>query len=302
MRRRLESHRLLPHGLVPFEGGRHGHHLLIQPIDLGLNRLAFDGLLRRRQIDGRLEEPGAVSERADLIVAVAEERHQPVVILLAEGIVLVVVALRAAQRRAEPDGGGRVDAIDEHLVVGLFRIDAPFLVRHRVAVESARDDLLRRRVWQHIAGDLLDREAIERHVAIERVDHPVSILPHHARQIFFEPVRVGVAREIEPRPRPSFAVMRRGEETIHEPRIRGVDAVARGVGRHLVDFLRRRRQADQIERDTAHEHLERRLGRRSEAFLLESRENEAIDRRADPCGVTHGGQRRTRRRSVSPML
>ena len=69
----------------------------------------------------------------------------------------MVVALRAAERAAEPDGGGRVDAIDEHFVVRLFRIDAAFLVGHRVAMEPARDALIRRGVRQHVAGDLFDR-------------------------------------------------------------------------------------------------------------------------------------------------
>ena len=36
----------------------------------------------------------------------------------------------------------------------------------------------RRGVRQHVAGDLLDRELVERHVAVEGVDHPVAVLPH----------------------------------------------------------------------------------------------------------------------------
>ena len=73
-------------------------------------------------------------------------------------------------------------------------------------------------------------EAIERHVAIERVDHPVAVLPHHPRQILLEAVRIGVARQIEPRPRPALAVVRRREQPIDEPWIGRVLAVARGVG------------------------------------------------------------------------
>jgi hypothetical protein len=83
------------------------------------------------------------------------------------------VALRARERRAEPDRGSRVDAIDEHLVHRLVRIDAAFFVCHRVAVKPGRDLLLDRRTRQHVAGNLLDCEPIERHVPVERVDDPV---------------------------------------------------------------------------------------------------------------------------------
>ena len=77
-----------------------------------------------------------------------------------------------------------------------------------------------RRARQHVAGDLLDRELVERQVAVERVDHPVAILPDAAPVVFLVSVRVGVAREIQPRPRPPFAVVRRGQQPIDDPVVR----------------------------------------------------------------------------------
>ena len=127
----------------------------------------------------------AVAERAALEVGVGEEGEQPEVVLLAERIVLVVVALRAGERRAQPDRRGRVDAIDEDFVQRLLRIDAAFLVGHRVAMEAAGDLLLDRGVRQHVAGDLLDRELVERHVAVERVDDPVAVLPDRCAGCLF---------------------------------------------------------------------------------------------------------------------
>ena len=50
-----------------------------------------------------------------------------------------------------------------------------------IAVETRRDLLVERRVRQQVARDLLDRELIERHVAVERVDHPVAPRPHRPR-------------------------------------------------------------------------------------------------------------------------
>jgi hypothetical protein len=83
-------------------------------------------------------------------------------------------------------------------------------------MEAAGDQLIDGRIRQHVARDLFDREAVERHVLIQRVDDPVAILPHHPREILFEALRVGIARQIEPRPRPPFAIMRRREQSIDE--------------------------------------------------------------------------------------
>ena len=50
---------------------------------------------------------------------IVENRVELVILALLEGIVLVVVALRAAYGRAQPDRGGRVDAILDGRVVEL---------------------------------------------------------------------------------------------------------------------------------------------------------------------------------------
>jgi hypothetical protein len=70
------------------------------------------------------------------------------------------------------------------------------------------------RVGEHIACELFYGELIERHVGVERAYHPVTILPHHAALVFFISIGVGVARKIEPGPRPSLAVVRRGEQSL----------------------------------------------------------------------------------------
>ena len=131
---------------------------------------------------------------------------------------------------------------------------------------------------QHVAGDLLDGELVERQVAVERVDHPVAVPPHRAEGVLLVAVAVGVAREVEPGAGPALAVVRRGEQAVHGLLV----GVGRGVGEEGIDLLERRRQADQVEREAAEEGLARGLGRGLEPFRLEARGDEAVDRRAGP--------------------
>jgi len=120
----------------------------------------------------------------------------------------VVVALRAAKGRAQPHRGRRIDAIDQILPVGLFLVDSAFLVEHRVAVEARGNPLRHVRIRQHVPRYLLDREPVEGLVTVQGLDHPVAILPHRSSAVLLVAVAVGIAREIEPRPRPPLAIVR----------------------------------------------------------------------------------------------
>src|SRR5438477_1961849 len=119
--------------------------------------------------------------------------EHPVVVLLREGVELVAVALRAGESGPEPDGGGGVDAVHERLVARLLDVDPALLVEQRVAVEAGGDPRLGRRVREHVARDLLDRELAERHVRVEGGDHPVAPLPGGAAAVLLVAVRVRVA-------------------------------------------------------------------------------------------------------------
>ncbi len=92
------AQRLLPLFLRVAYRRRDRLQFLLEPVDVGLRALARLLLFGRRQIEPAFEVARAVAERAALVVRVGEEGEQPEVVLLAEGIVLVVVALRA--RRA----------------------------------------------------------------------------------------------------------------------------------------------------------------------------------------------------------
>ena len=85
------------------------------------------------------------------------------------------VALGAADGQAEPDGAGGVDPVDDGGDAVFLRIDAPLAVGQGVAVEAGGGLLGERGLGQQVAGELLDGELVERHVAVEGVDDPVAI-------------------------------------------------------------------------------------------------------------------------------
>ena len=129
---------------------------------------------------------------------VVEEGGQLVKLALRERIELVVVADRAAGRQAQPDlrGGFGAVAVVEHEI---FFVDRAAFAGGDVAAIEARGDLLiERAIRQQVAGQLLDRELIERHVAVEGVDDPIAIGPDLAVVVDVDAVRVAVAGHVEP--------------------------------------------------------------------------------------------------------
>ena len=81
---------------------------------------------------------------------------------------------------------------------------------------------------------------------VEGVDDPVAVLPDGARGVDAVAVGVGVAGQVEPVPAPALAVVRRRQQAIHQALV----GVGPRVGDEVVDLLRRRRQAEQVEADS----------------------------------------------------
>ncbi len=67
---------------------------------------------------------------------------------------------------------------------------------------------------QQVAGELLDREPVERQVAVVRVDHPVAPALHDARAVGLIAVGVGVPRGVEPAGRHPLAEARRAQQAV----------------------------------------------------------------------------------------
>ena len=101
---------------------------------------------------------------------------------------------------------------------------------------------------QLVAGDLLLHEAV---VGLVLVEATRSRNRDSARRwgglVRFEAVALGVARQVQPVPRPALAVVRRGEQPVDDL-LEGVRGL---VGEERLDLFRRGRQAGQVERGAA---------------------------------------------------
>ena len=210
----------------------------------------------------------------------------------------MVVAARAAERETEPDGRERLSLIEKIFDAVLLGDASAFAVDHVIAIESGGDALIERGVRQQIAGELLDREAIERHVRVHRVHHPVAPRPHRARAVPLITVRIGVTRGIEPIPNHPLAVTRTREKPVHDALVSGGGF----VGEKRVHLRQRRRQAGEIERHATNQRFARRFGRGLEIFLLQPRENETVHVVPRPLVALHLRQLRPARRLESPVL
>ena len=168
-----------------------------------------------------------------VFVDAVEEGREGVVVGLRDGVELVAMALRAAQRHAEPGGTHGVHAIQHVVDAGFLGVTAAFAVGHVVALEAGRELLLRRGVWEKVSGELLEGELVVRNITVKRLDDPVAPRPVGARGVRLEAVGVRVTRGIQPPHGHAFAVVRRGEETVDGLLVglrRGVREESLGLG------------------------------------------------------------------------
>src|SRR4051794_2592496 len=95
----------------------------------------------------------------------------------------MVMTLSTCHGQSQPNGPRRVHTVDD---IGslVFLGNRPSLERnHVIAVESACDLLLNRRVGKKVAGDLVDGELVEGEVRVEGVDDPFAPTGHVATAI-----------------------------------------------------------------------------------------------------------------------
>ena len=116
--------------------------------------------------------------------------------------------MRATSGQTQPNAAHRGDSIDHCIKTILKWIDPTFFIEHRVAMESGGGSLTGRRVGKHVAGDLLNRELIERHVTIEGLNHPITIRPDVTILVGLVAVAIGIAGCIKPGARPASPVAR----------------------------------------------------------------------------------------------
>src|SRR5205809_3603103 len=261
-----------------------------------LERAKFGLLLGRRSFDHR--RGVAVLDRLPLLRTVVEESEELTELLVSDRVVFVVVTASATDRQPEPNGRGRVDAIDDVLDGILFRDDPAFRVAPVVAIESGGDRLSERGARQHVAGDLFYRELIEAHVPVEGVDYPVAPTPHVSLAVTLIAIRVCVPGGIQPRRGHPLPIARGGKKPVDDLFVGG----GRSVRKKGIDFRRSWGKTGQIQCDAPDERCRLRFGRRGETFAFETLENEAIDRVSRPGGVPGLWQRRACRRNEGPVL
>ena len=122
-----------------------------------------------------------------------EEGGELVILALGERIEFMVVATTAVERQAKPDRAHCLGHVEDIIDAILLGDAATLAVNHVVAIEAGGQDLFVRRIRQKITGQLLDRELIERHVVVERTNHPVAPGPHRTLAVTLIAVGVGVA-------------------------------------------------------------------------------------------------------------
>ena len=155
----------------------------------------------------------------------------------------MVVAAGAADAQPEEDLAGDVGDVVED--VGPLPAHVALVVLVGPQPEIAGGDPQLGIVGiELIAGELLGQEAVVGLVGVERADDVVAVAPGvGAEGVLAVAVRLGVADQVEPVPRPALAVTRRGQQAVDQPLV----GIGRVVGQKRVDFLGGRRQPRQVE-------------------------------------------------------
>ena len=221
---------------------------------------------------GRADDHSVFPAADDRLLDVGEERAQGIKVPGRERVELVVVALRAAGRLAEPRGTDRANTVGKHPRLVVLGLRASLLGREQEPVERRPDAGLLAGVRHKVAGHLMDRELVEGLVVVETPDHPVAIGPDIPRGVAVVADRVGKANDIEPADRHLLAVVRAGEQAVYKQHV----CIRTCVRDECRDLVRSGRQAEQVEGKPANERPSIGLGRRREADLGQPLPHEMI--------------------------
>ena len=219
------------------------------PFDLG----RFGYVAGRKDSDAGTPVPGA--GKHSLFLDIGEERGHRVEVLGEEGIELVIVALGATQRGAQPDSRDIADSVRSVLCQILLGLGAALVGHAAEAVVAARHQLPGCRIGKQVARELLAGHDIERLVFVERPDDILAERIHVDGHVPVVADRVGVADEVQPVDSHALAVVRGTEERIHQCHV----SVGPPVADETLDHIRARRQAGEIEAETTGQRVAIRL-------------------------------------------
>ena len=218
-----------------------------------------------------------------------EDGLQVVVVLLSKRVELVVVALRTLDRQRAKC----VERITHDLIavgvpsdlaidLGFGDFDVPDEIPRTGREEAQSQNAVAGAGEEHVTSDLFLREAGIGFVFIERSNDVVAIGPSiHPQLVFVIAAGVRVLDDVEPMPRPAFAVVLRIQQSIDEFFVSR--AYRRCVFRlrfphERLDFLRRRRQTDQVEVQPPNQRARLSRRRRNQLLIEQRLRDEAIDR------------------------
>ena len=234
-----------------------------------------------------------------IFVDVSKERAQRVKVVRGVGIVFVIVALSTTDGRPHPDVGNIANAIrkvDRQILLLLH----PALVGSlKQTVVTSCHLLLLRRIRQQVTCELFDRELVKRQVAIEGINHVISIRRHIVILIAVVANRVRIAHQIEPVNCHALAVVRRVEQLVHQFPIRRL--LVRTFDKRLHHF-RRRRQPRQIEVQSPNQRHRVRIRRRFQSLRLQLSLHKPIHPMQRPARLLHLRRRTVLRRDIGPRL
>ena len=177
---------------------------------------------------------------------VVEEGEEAIVVALRNWIELVVVAVRAFERQAEPCHPESADAVGHILNAVLLFDDPAFGVDHVVPAKAGSDALVESGLGQQIAGQLLGDETVVGEVPVEGFNHPVTPAPHVAFGVVVKAMGIGVAGHVQPVDCHPLAIGGGGQQAIRCGRIGSLAALTHRKA-EAVDFGGRGRQARQVQ-------------------------------------------------------
>src|SRR5262245_9380855 len=116
------------------------------------------------------------------------------------------MTLRATQGQPEPCRADSVHSINNDLAAILLDVHPALSIQERVSMKPRGYTLFDGSLRQQITRELVARESVERLVAVDGVNHPVSPPPRvRPIEILLVTIRIRVARQIQPVTGPLFS-------------------------------------------------------------------------------------------------
>ena len=213
-----------------------------------------------------------VAVETDVIQAV-EISEELEVVLLADGIKFVVVALGAAEGEAEHGFTKGFDAVG--VVVGevFLGYGAALMGDHVVALKTGGNELGFAGIREEVTGELIDQKLVVGLVVVKGLDDPIPPEPKVATAIDGEAVGVCVASGVQPVECQALAEVRTLQELIDEGFL-GFEAGVRGK---TLDRFGTGGQAGEVDVEAADELMGICWGAEGEVFLLEAFLDQGVD-------------------------